>query len=82
VHWHHDTFDLPAGAVLLASSERYPHQAFRVGTHAYGLQFHVEVDADITVRAGHTIAHRVKDRLLASGLRIEDVVVHIEPNGE
>jgi cation diffusion facilitator family transporter len=43
---------------------------------------HVEVDGDMTVRAGHTIAHRVKDRLLASGLRIEDVVVHIEPNGE
>lgn len=46
------------------------------------MDIHVEVDADITVRAGHTIAHRVKDRLLASGLRIEDVVVHIEPSGE
>ena len=43
---------------------------------------HVEVDAEITVRAGHTIAHRVKDRLLASGLKIEDVVVHIEPSGD
>ena len=43
LHWHHDTFDLPAGAVLLASSDRYPHQAFRVGRRAYGLQFHVEL---------------------------------------
>jgi GMP synthase (glutamine-hydrolysing) len=42
VHWHHDTFDLPAGAALLASSERYEHQAFRHG-RAYGLQFHVEL---------------------------------------
>ncbi len=32
VHWHQDTFDLPPGAVLLAGSALYPHQAFRVGT--------------------------------------------------
>jgi GMP synthase (glutamine-hydrolysing) len=43
VHWHHDKFDLPEGAVLLASSERYRHQAFRLGDRAYGLQFHVEL---------------------------------------
>lgn len=45
VHWHQDTFDLPAEAVWLARSELFPHQAFRVGTLAYGLQFHVEVNA-------------------------------------
>jgi|SRR5579872_1682625 len=45
-HWHGDTFDLPAEATLLASSAEYPHQAFRFGTHAYGLQFHVEPDSD------------------------------------
>jgi GMP synthase-like glutamine amidotransferase len=42
VHWHEDTFDLPEGAELLARSDLYAHQAFRVGT-AYGLQFHVEI---------------------------------------
>jgi len=31
VHWHQDTFDLPPGAVLLAGSALYTHQAFRVG---------------------------------------------------
>jgi GMP synthase (glutamine-hydrolysing) len=41
LHWHGDTFDLPAGATHLASSERYSHQAFRLGS-ALGLQFHVE----------------------------------------
>jgi GMP synthase-like glutamine amidotransferase len=46
-HWHGDTFDLPEKAVLLASSSEYPHQAFRIGSHVYGLQFHVEPDADI-----------------------------------
>jgi len=49
-HWHGDTFDLPAGATLLASSGRYAHQAFRIGTRAYGLQFHVEVTPEMVDR--------------------------------
>jgi GMP synthase (glutamine-hydrolysing) len=44
IHWHHDTFDLPSDATLLARSALYPHQAFRLGELAYGLQFHIEVD--------------------------------------
>jgi len=44
LHWHADTFDLPHGAVLLASTGRYPNQAFRLGPAAWGLQFHLEVD--------------------------------------
>jgi GMP synthase-like glutamine amidotransferase len=42
LQWHSDTFDLPQGAVLLASSASYRHQAFR-WRRAYGLQFHLEV---------------------------------------
>jgi len=45
-HWHGDTFDLPQGAALLASSAEYPHQAFRFGKCVYGLQFHVEPGTD------------------------------------
>jgi GMP synthase-like glutamine amidotransferase len=41
-HWHGDTFDLPAGAVLLASSDLYPHQVFRTGS-GWGFQCHLEV---------------------------------------
>jgi GMP synthase-like glutamine amidotransferase len=44
VHWHGDTFTLPPDAVLLASSPAYAHQAFRLGSSVYVLQFHVEVD--------------------------------------
>jgi len=45
LHWHGDTFELPTGAHHLASSARYPNQAFRVGDTAWGLQFHLEVTA-------------------------------------
>jgi GMP synthase (glutamine-hydrolysing) len=44
LHWHADTFDLPEGATLLASTSRYANQVFRVGEKAYGVQFHVECD--------------------------------------
>ena len=45
LEWHHDEIDrLPAGATLLASNPRYANQAYRVGEHVYGLQFHIETD--------------------------------------
>jgi len=43
VQWHYDAVTrMPEGAQLLASSETYRVQAFRVGDVAWGLQFHVE----------------------------------------
>lgn len=44
LHWHGDTFDLPAGTRRLASTELTPHQAFALGHHGLALQFHTEVD--------------------------------------
>jgi GMP synthase (glutamine-hydrolysing) len=46
-HWHGDVFDLPRGAVPLASSERTAHQAFRFGASAYGFLFHLEATPQI-----------------------------------
>ncbi|HXY98888.1 MAG TPA: glutamine amidotransferase [Stellaceae bacterium] len=45
LHWHGDTFDLPAGAAHLAATERYRHQAFAWKRHGLALQFHIEVTA-------------------------------------
>ena len=45
LHWHGDTFELPAGAIHLAATARYRAQAFRIGARAWGFQFHLEVDA-------------------------------------
>ena len=41
--WHEDTFEIPNAGKLIATSTSVPHQAFKYGENAYGLQFHLEV---------------------------------------
>lgn len=44
LHWHGDTFKIPQGYTLMASSEQYPNQAYVSANHKImGLQFHLEV---------------------------------------
>jgi cation diffusion facilitator family transporter len=45
----------------------------------YFVELHVVVDGNLPVRVGHTIAHQVKDSLLAGGLGILDAAIHVEP---
>jgi GMP synthase (glutamine-hydrolysing) len=45
LHWHGDTFDLPAGALHLAATPRYHNQAFSFERHGLALQCHLEVTA-------------------------------------
>jgi GMP synthase-like glutamine amidotransferase len=48
IQFHHDEISqLPTGATLLASNPFYANQAFRVGRHVYGLQFHIETTPEI-----------------------------------
>jgi GMP synthase (glutamine-hydrolysing) len=47
LHWHGDVFELPSGAVNLASSELTAHQAFRYGESAYGTLFHLEMTGEM-----------------------------------
>ncbi|MCY1233142.1 hypothetical protein D9M72_456670 [compost metagenome] len=57
LHWHGDTFDLPAGAELLASTAAVTNQAYAIGNQVLALQFHPEVmPGDIEAwLIGHTV---------------------------
>jgi GMP synthase (glutamine-hydrolysing) len=68
LQWHGDTFDLPPGAAWLASSERYPHQAFRVG-RSYGLQFHPELTGAAFLEWADAVPEEVEDRAALESVR-------------
>jgi GMP synthase (glutamine-hydrolysing) len=72
LHWHGDTFDLPAGAKRLAHTDVTPNQAFSVGDRVLGLQFHVEADLLRFERwlIGHT-GELAAERIDVNHLRIE-----------
>lgn len=48
----------------------------------YHVDLHIAVDAEISVKEGHDIAHRVKDELLLKIPEIADVLIHVEPDDE
>jgi cation diffusion facilitator family transporter len=45
----------------------------------YFVDLHIKVNGELSVREGHIIAHKAKEALLKSALRIDDVLIHIEP---
>jgi len=49
-HWHGETFNLPEGTALLASSDLYDNQAFSYQNRVYAFQFHIEVTEEIICR--------------------------------
>jgi len=57
LHWHADTFHLPDGATLLASTEACTNQAFMLGPNIIGFQFHPEAGGPGFERwlVGHTV---------------------------
>ena len=83
--WHGDTFEIPHSAILIATSSLVPHQAFRYGDNAYGLQFHLEVTQDIIREWMETYEEEFEGPRppLLSKLRIlADTEVKIEPYNE
>lgn len=66
LHWHGDTFAVPEGAALLASSDACAHQAFAYGRRAYGVQFHLEC----TPESLGGLACAAGDELAAPGRRV------------
>jgi GMP synthase (glutamine-hydrolysing) len=75
--WHGETFDLPQDAILLATAQDYPHQAFRFGDLTYAFQFHCEVTKKM-VKAwlGTSEVNEVKRQEITSSLHIHLPVVH------
>lgn len=77
LHWHGDTFDLPAGAVRLASTDVCENQAFSLGDNVIGFQFHPEATGQALERwlVGHAaeLAAAGVDvlALRADGIRLE-----------
>ncbi|MBW1972259.1 MAG: type 1 glutamine amidotransferase [Deltaproteobacteria bacterium] len=69
IHWHEDTFDLPNGAKLLASSKDCKNQAFRY-RNAYGFQFHIEVNYKMVAEWFDDSSN--KDEILKRFKEIED----------
>jgi GMP synthase-like glutamine amidotransferase len=75
IQWHHDeVVELPIGAVLLATSTNHPHQAFRLGDRAWGLQFHIECDTAMI--AGW--AEEAEAELRDLGRTSDDVVAGVD----
>jgi GMP synthase-like glutamine amidotransferase len=74
VQWHYDTVTrLPEGSVNLASSARYPVQAFRVGELAWGVQFHLEATQAMVTEWAHEDA----DALRGEGRTPDDVAASV-----
>ncbi|PRY37474.1 glutamine amidotransferase [Umezawaea tangerina] len=69
LHWHNDRFDVPRGAVRLASTPRCPNQAFALGADVLALQFHLETDHRVVEPwlIGHAEA------LAAAGIHPRDI---------
>ena len=70
-HWHGDIFDLPPGAVSLASSDATKHQAFRHGQKAYGLLFHLEMTENMIREMIRTFSEELLEQNLDSGWMIQ-----------
>jgi GMP synthase-like glutamine amidotransferase len=68
LQWHSDTFDLPRGAELLASSAAYAGQLYRWGDVAYGVQFHLEVTGGMAAQWSRVPAYAdALERVLGPG---------------
>lgn len=75
LQWHYDEItELPLGATLLATSARYPHQAFRLGDRAWGTQFHFESDTEQYASWVHDSRAEVKDR----GIDPDELIAQVD----
>lgn len=75
MQWHGDTFELPAGAVRLATRATCANQAFRIADKTYGFQFHLEVTRE-------TVDIWTQIRAETYGRPLEEVEAEMAPQVE
>ncbi|MBB3268693.1 GMP synthase (glutamine-hydrolyzing) [Azospirillum sp. OGB3] len=82
LHWHGDTYSLPAGATNLASSDLIEQQAFSFGREVLGLQFHPEADCGdrferwLVGHAAELASARIDVAALRQGARVNGPLLH------
>jgi GMP synthase (glutamine-hydrolysing) len=76
LHWHFDNVTPPQGSVVLARTDGCPNQAFQVGS-AFGMQFHLEVDAPLlaTWLATDAMGDQVQAAELTSAIASADALL-------
>ncbi|MBB5167535.1 type 1 glutamine amidotransferase [Mycobacterium sp. AZCC_0083] len=74
LQWHSDTYTLPEGAALLASSPAYPNQLFRYG-RCYGVQFHIEATSALA-KDWLTLEEYRASLAIAAGPAAEEEFLH------
>ena len=76
-HWHGETFDLPSGATLLATSVGCKNQAFQIGRTVVGLQFHLET----TPKSAKEIVSNCREELIPSQyVQSEKEILSVAPD--
>lgn len=71
-HWHGDVFDLPKGAVRLASSDITEVQSYRFGNQSYGVLFHLEVAEQHVIKMLEEFEAEVQQENLTSGQIVKE----------
>lgn len=71
-HWNGEGFDIPSGALKLASGDLFENQAFRYGECIYGLQFHPEMSIDVLQEWAATVDPQVEQKLQQPGAQSWD----------
>lgn len=78
-HWHADKFEIPFGAINLASSEANKNQAFAVNDQLLGLQFHVEPVQD---NVNELVKHMKRDLVPGNFIQNEVTLKSGMPAGD
>ena len=77
LHWHGDRFALPAGARLLAGTDRCAQQAFAIGDTVLGLQFHLETTPTL---ARELVAHCREEIVPSRYVQTAEEILSVSPS--